>query len=145
MRYLRTFPVFLSLSASALTAEPAPTEKNVAYGIHERQVLDFYQADSRKPTPLVLHIHGGGWINGDKKDPPGLEKYLNAGISVASINYRYTWQAQAEGIEPPVKAPLEDAARAVQFIRSKANLWNIDKNRVAATGGSAGACSSGCN
>jgi len=97
MRYLRTITIYLSLSASALTAEPAHTEKNVAYGTHERQVLDFYQADSRKPTPLVLHIHGGGWINGDKKDPLGLEKYLNAGISVASINYRYTLQAQAQG------------------------------------------------
>jgi len=94
MRYLKTLSTLLSLSASAVAAEPEPTEKNVAYGIHERQVLDFYQADSRKPTPLVLHIHGGGWINGDKKDSPGLEKYLNAGISVTSINYCYTLQAQ---------------------------------------------------
>jgi len=59
-------------------------------------VLDFYQTDSRKPTPLVLHIHGGGWINRDKKDPPGLKKYLQAGISVASINYRYTLQVQVQ-------------------------------------------------
>jgi len=41
-----------------------------------------------------------------------------------------------------VKAPLEDAARALQFIRSKAKEWNLDKKRVGATGGSAGACSS---
>jgi acetyl esterase/lipase len=41
-----------------------------------------------------------------------------------------------------VKWPLEDAARAVQFLRSKAGEWNIDKTRVGATGGSAGACSS---
>src|ERR1700677_3631473 len=39
-------------------------------------------------------------------------------------------------------SPLEDAARAVQFLRSKAGEWNIDKRRVGATGGSAGACSS---
>jgi len=44
-----------------------------------------------------------------------------------------------------VKAPLEDAARALQFIRFNANQWNIDKGRIAATGGSAGACSCGCN
>ena len=41
-----------------------------------------------------------------------------------------------------MKWPLEDAARAVQFLRSKAGEWNLDKTRIGATGGSAGACSS---
>jgi acetyl esterase/lipase len=45
-------------------------------------------------------------------------------------------------VEPPVKAPLGDAARALQFVRSKASEWNLDKTRIGATGGSAGACSS---
>jgi acetyl esterase/lipase len=40
-----------------------------------------------------------------------------------------------------VKAPLHDAARALQFVRSKAGEWNIDKRRIGAAGGSAGACS----
>jgi len=43
---------------------------------------------------------------------------------------------------PPVKGPLSDAARALQFLRSKSSEWNIDKTRVGASGGSAGACSS---
>jgi acetyl esterase/lipase len=47
-----------------------------------------------------------------------------------------------EKVEPPVKAPLHDAARALQFTRSKAKEWNLDKERIGATGGSAGACSS---
>src|SRR5216684_3533768 len=47
-----------------------------------------------------------------------------------------------EKVVPPVKAPLEDAARALQFVRSKAGEWNIDKKRSGATGGSAGGCSS---
>ncbi|HEY1050507.1 MAG TPA: hypothetical protein VGE39_12150 [Prosthecobacter sp.] len=42
---------------------------------------------------------------------------------------------------PPVKAPLEDAARALQFVRSKAAEWNIDKERIGASGSSAGSCS----
>ncbi len=142
MSSLKTLGICLSLCSPVGAVEPASIEKNIAYGVHERQVLDFYRAESNKPTPLVLHIHGGGWTSGDKKNPPGLKTYLQAGISVASINYRYTWQAQAEGIEPPVKAPLEDAARALQFLRSKASEWNINKDRIAATGGSAGACSS---
>jgi acetyl esterase/lipase len=105
-------------------------------------VLDFFKADTKEPAPLVVHIHGGGWVNGDKVGVGDLKKYLDNGISVASINYRFVPQAQAAGIKPPVKWPLEDAARAVQFLRSKAGEWNIDKTRVGATGGSAGACSS---
>ena len=119
-----------------------PTFSNVPYGKHERQVLDFFKADTREPAPLVVHIHGGGWVNGDKVGVGDLKKLLDSGISVASINYRFTTQAQAAGIKPPVKWPLEDAARAVQFLRSQAGEWNIDKTRIAATGGSAGACSS---
>src|SRR5262245_16629731 len=123
---------------------PTPTAANFAYGKHERQVLDFWQAKSEKPTPLVLYIHGGGWRGGDKSSigAAAIKRYLDAGISVAAINYRYTQQAVEEKVEPPVKAPLEDAARALQTIRSKAGEWNIDKKRVGATGGSAGACSS---
>ncbi len=121
---------------------PKPTAADVAYGDHERQVLDFYKARSDKPTPVVFFIHGGGWVNGNKANPGGLVAYLKAGISVVSINYRFTTQAQQAGIKPPVKWPLTDAARALQFVRSKAKEWNIDKERIGASGGSAGACSS---
>jgi len=129
---------------AAKPAEPqrAPTQANVAYGTHERQVLDFYRADSATPTPVVFHIHGGGWVAGDKKVVAALEKYLAAGISVVSINYRYSTQAQIAGVKPPVEWPIADAARALQFVRSKGKEWNLDKQRIGATGGSAGACSS---
>jgi acetyl esterase/lipase len=120
----------------------APTVANVPYGTHERQVLDFYKADSPKPTPLLFFIHGGGWVTGDKAGVGELEACLKAGISVVSINYRYSWQAQLAGVMPPVQWPLEDAARALQFVRSRAQEWNIDKQRIGASGGSAGACSS---
>jgi len=122
---------------------PTPTLSEVAYGSHERHVLDFWKAKSDKPTPLVFVIHGGGWSGGSKErlsrfvDTPTL---LNAGISVVAINYRYTHNAQ--GLKPPVKAPLFDAARALQFVRSKAAEWNIDKTHIAAAGSSAGACTS---
>ena len=67
-----------------------PTQANVAYGTHERQVLDFYQAKSTQPTPLLFFIHGGGWVTGDKKNPGSLKQCLAAGISVVSINYGYS-------------------------------------------------------
>jgi acetyl esterase/lipase len=48
-------------------ARPTPTVADYAYANdHERQRFDFWQAKSDKPTPVVLLIHGGGWMNGDK-------------------------------------------------------------------------------
>lgn len=128
------------LFAPQVYAEVTEKLQNVPYGEHPRQVLDFYQAESETPTPVVLYIHGGGWRNGDKKTNP--QAFLEKGISVAAINYRYVTNGVEEKVEPPVKAPLEDAARALQFVRSKATEWNIDKDKIGATGGSAGACSS---
>ncbi|MCA1685819.1 MAG: alpha/beta hydrolase [Planctomycetia bacterium] len=87
-----------------------PTHENVPYGDHPRQVLDFYKADTKGPAPLVVFIHGGGWTNGDKYGV-GLSRvrgFLDEGISVAAINYRFVTQAQEAGVKPPVKWPLGD-------------------------------------
>ena len=122
-----------------------PTLAEVRYGPHERHVLDFWRAASATPTPLVFVIHGGGWQNGEKERVNkfvNVEGLLAQGISVVAINYRLIKHAEAEGVTPPVKAPLHDAARALQFVRSQAAAWNLDKSRIGATGGSAGACSS---
>ncbi|MBI1335464.1 MAG: alpha/beta hydrolase fold domain-containing protein [Phycisphaera sp.] len=122
---------------------PPPTFSGVHYGEHERHVLDFWGAQSDKPTPLVLVIHGGGWMGGSKERMSRFvdaQRLLDAGISVAAINYRL--MCHAEGVVPPVKAPMHDAARALQFLRSKAAEWNIDPSRIGAAGGSAGACTS---
>ncbi len=123
----------------AYPKNPPPTAADVRYGPAERNVFDFWQAKSDKPTPLLFYIHGGGWMGGDKKGI-AVEPFLAAGISVVSINYRYISQAQE--VVPPVKAPLHDAALALQTVRSRAAEWNIDKTRIGASGGSAGACSS---
>jgi acetyl esterase/lipase len=146
MIFLLVSPMALGQAQSAKTRprNPKPTVPNYAYGKDsERQVLDFWQAKSDKPTPLVLMIHGGGWVGGNKERFRGsVQEFLDAGISVATINYRLIKQAMEQKVDPPVKASLYDAARALQTIRSKAKEWNIDPNRIAATGGSAGACTS---
>ena len=113
-----------------------PNLENQVYGPYERSVLDLYQARSTRPTPLFVYIHGGGFRGGDKTSLHGraslLEGCLDAGISVASINYRLS-------DTDAYPAPMEDGARAVQFLCYKAQEWNLDPSRVAAGGNSAGA------
>ena len=144
------------LFPALLFAQNAPAKKKVpkrlkltvadyAYGQDsERQRFDFWQAKSDTPTPVVLLIHGGGWQGGDKSGygTKAIKPFLDEGISVAAINYRFIPQAMEQGVEPPVKACVHDAARALQTIRSKAKEWNVDPTRVGATGSSAGACTS---
>jgi len=135
----RSLGILLIACASAAQAaepqRPVPDLENVAYGPHARNVLDLWKAKSDKPTPLVVFIHGGGFVNGDKgqiRNRPQVKQCLDAGASFASINYRFREHA-------PIQDILRDAARAIQFIRSHAQEWNIDPARIAAYGGSAGA------
>ncbi|GAA4458848.1 alpha/beta hydrolase [Novipirellula rosea] len=131
--------------AQSTTNAPEPTLANVRYGEHPKQKLYFWKAESDSPTPLVFYIHGGGWKGGDPQDKnlmSMLSILLEHKISVVSIQYRYIQDAVAAGIEPPVKAPLEDAARALQYVRTEASQWNFDPQRIAASGGSAGGCTS---
>ncbi len=123
---------------------PERTHANVSYGKDARQALDFWKASSKKPTPLVVVIHGGAWMKGSKEQLiQGLDikPLLEAGISVASINYRLI-KANKDDSNPAVKNPLHDAARAIQFLRTQAKKWNLDKKKFAAVGQSAGGCSS---
>ena len=124
---------------------PKPTLSNVSYGPESKQKLHFWKADSTEPTGVVVHIHGGGWNGGkqlNKNLLPVLQPLLDQKISVASIEYRKIKDAVAQEISPPVKAPMLDGARAVQFVRSQAKDWNIDPDRLAVFGGSAGGCTS---
>lgn len=121
-------------SSKGNSGKPTPDHANVKYGEHERNVFDLWLAKSDKPTPLAIYIHGGGFKSGSKEKLKSaeLEGLLKAGISVASISYR---------LVPAVRqpTPYHDAQRALQFMRSKAGEWDIDKDRVAVFGGSAGA------
>ncbi|MDA7938854.1 alpha/beta hydrolase fold domain-containing protein [Pirellulales bacterium] len=111
-----------------------PSFENVKYGEDERNVFDIWLAESETPTPLAVYIHGGGFKSGSKEKLKAekLAALLDAGISVAAINYRFV-------TTDPLPTAHRDAKRAIQSMRSKADEWNIDKDRVAAFGGSAGA------
>ncbi|HPA17973.1 MAG TPA: alpha/beta hydrolase [Verrucomicrobiae bacterium] len=121
---------------AAASKAPKPTFADVKYGPHERNVLDFWKAESATPTPLVVYIHGGGFVAGDKSSIGGplVNRAMELGMSVAAIHYRFV-----DGKEVIFPAPQRDGARAIQFLRSKAADWNIDPRKVAAFGGSAGA------
>ncbi|MDP7018305.1 MAG: alpha/beta hydrolase [Pirellulaceae bacterium] len=114
----------------------APTHADLSYGKHEKQAFDLWLAKSKdgEPTPLVIYIHGGGFRGGDKNSSRGqpIQDYLNQGVSFASMNYRLSDVG-------PYPIMMHDAARGLQHIRSKAKEWNLDGDRVACYGGSAGA------
>ncbi len=142
--FVREIPAAEAKRIAAQPALPNPTEYDVAYGPHPKQVLHFWKAESDKPTPVLFFIHGGGWSAGGRLSglQAMLPEMLKQGISVVSVEYRFINEATEDGVVPPVKGPLHDAARALQLVRSKANEWNIDKARIGASGGSAGACTS---
>lgn len=133
--------VTLLLSVACTTAQaqqkapvPAKTYDDISYGDHPNQVIDFWKANVDEPAPLVIFIHGGGFKGGSHEKVAGnkIQQYLDAGIHHASVEYRLIEHAR-------LPAAHEDAVRAVQYIRSKAEDWGIDKDRIAAYGGSAGA------
>jgi acetyl esterase/lipase len=149
---LRILLLLSAISSAMDSARPCfaadpkrtPTFANVAYGEHERQVLDVYTVKSSQPAPWVFYVHGGGWQAGDKDAVHtfGLAELLDSGIAVVAIRYRFVPEAQAAGVRYPLEWPTHDARRALQFVRTKAAEWNLDPTRVGAAGGSAGAVTS---
>ena len=124
----------LLLLALLTQDKPAPVVADFKYGEHARCVFDLWRPDGDGPFPLVLYIHGGGFMAGDKKSlgAARLRDYLKEGWAVAAINYRFTDAA-------PAPAQYLDCARALQTLRHRAAEWKLDKTLVASTGGSAGA------
>jgi acetyl esterase/lipase len=97
------------------------------------QSLDLFippGASADKPMPLVIWVHGGGWQQGDKAQPPALG-LLRWGYVVASINYRLT----DEAIFP---AQINDCKAAVRWLRAHAEEYHIDPDHIGAWGASAG-------
>jgi arylformamidase len=116
---------------------PVPDKSDVSYGPHDRNQLDLWLAKSDQPTPLLVYIHGGGWNANDKSQIKGrvnVSFWLKRGVSVASISYRLLKDA-------PLPAPVHDAVRAIQFLKYRARDFNINPQRMALQGVSAGACS----
>ena len=96
------------------------------------QLLDLYLPydTGSGPFPVVVWVHGGGWLNGSKAKPKA-EYLANHGYAVASINYRLTHEA----IWP---AQINDCRESVRWLRKQAKKYNLNPEKIGAWGSSAG-------
>lgn len=108
---------------------------NASYGEHERHKLDLYIPRNVEQAGLVLFIHGGAWIGGDKSSYEDTMKQVaeDFGCACASINYRYI----CEDIN--LNDLADDIDSALAFIKLKGAEKGVEINKVLLTGGSAGA------
>jgi acetyl esterase/lipase len=127
-----------AFAVSVRAAEkPAPARADLAYGPHPHQLLDVYvppQGDG--PFPVLLW-YGGLWKA--SKHTPDVNRFFAAGCAVVAVETRVMQDAIDEKIYPPVSVCLNDARRAVQYVRLHAAEWKIDPERIAVGGGSQGA------
>ncbi|QDV62094.1 alpha/beta hydrolase [Crateriforma conspicua] len=84
------------------------------------------------PTPLIVWIHGGGWMGGNKEGGVGrLSRWVKEGFAGATIEYRLTGEAA-------FPAQIHDCKCAIRFLRAHADKYNLDPSRIAVAGSSAG-------
>jgi acetyl esterase/lipase len=109
----------------------------VALGYRPLQ-LDLFVPQTEAPAPLVVWIHGGGFMFGDRRYLPEtlrpnqvFDALLEAGLAVATIDYRHA-------LEAPFPAQLHDAKAAVRYLRAHADELGISTERVGVMGESAG-------
>jgi acetyl esterase/lipase len=99
---------------------------------YELKLNLFTPKNSDKALPLVVMVHGGCWIDGGRVDYNyyGV-KLAQLGYAAATVDYRVADQA-------PYPAAVDDVRNAIQWLKDKANTYNIDPDRIALLGGSAG-------
>lgn len=114
----------------------------VPYGPHARNVMDVFLPASTTPTAVVFFFHGGGFTGGSRTSAysgggNAVRTFTSAGIAYITADYRLLENigTETEG----VRKSLYDCARALQYVRRWAQVFNIDPSRVAVYGSSAGA------
>ncbi len=107
--------------------------ENIEYGSHERHTLNLYIPKGKEQTSLVLMIHGGAWIGGDKAEfNSKLEELSKKGYAAAAVNYRYI----SEDVD--LNDLMDDIQLAVAKIKKLGKDCGTDINKMLLTGGSAG-------
>lgn len=132
---------FVPVGGGESGGEPeAPVEtdslKNVAYASNSKdQVCDIYQPDGVEKAPVIVLVHGGGFMFGDqgmKVILPVIEKALEKGYAVVSVDYR-------KATEAVFPAALADVKAAVRFVKAHAMDYGFDPEKIVVWGESAGA------
>lgn len=137
--FCRVLAFVLLLAPAGCRAQESSPELNVCYGkADDRElVLDVFrppQTANAALHPAIILIHGGGWTGGDKKDMQDLGKgAARLGFVAFSINYRLSTET---GNHWP--AQLDDAQRAVRWVRANSAKYAVDPARIGALGSSAG-------
>ena len=127
---------------SVIKADNYNVYKNISYGPDRKNTLDLWIADSKSNSPFVIYIHGGGFGAGSKNAAYSknnfkrVKKLLKNNISFATIDYSF------KNNEDFLFSSLNDAKRALQFLRFNSEKYNLLKDKVALMGSSAGATSS---
>lgn len=137
---LATPTSFAPVQACVPPQRPAPWEVstawNVTYVMHEHRPVQLDVASPKSPGihPLVVLVHGGAWVGGDRLyHRDDVLKLAGAGYVAATIDYRL-----AHGPGEPLRAQLADVRCAVRYLRVHADEYGIDQQHVAAIGDSAG-------
>ena len=130
-------------NADFLIGIDCKTLQNEKYGKAESNIFDIIMPVSARPTALIIFIHGGGFLFGDKKEAyeygkEDIKYYLDKGIAFATLNYRFFKTDDSIG----VGRCLNDVKTAIQYIRHNAGKYNINKGFIGCYGISAGAGSS---
>lgn len=113
--------------------EVAVCRRDVAYGEDAKHRLDLIGCPGSEPAPLLVYVHGGAWVTGDKSNFKWItHSFARAGLAVFSINYRWAPEADLFG-------QLRDVARAIGWARANAPELGGDPDRVFLAGDSAGA------
>jgi acetyl esterase/lipase len=123
-----------SLDPGNLTAIP--------YGPEPYQVLDLQLPDAAgfpHRRPLIVYVHAGGWIAGDRSAvPDAAVAQVARGYAVASVDYRLaTLDADGRGVTT-FPGAIWDVKRAIRFLKANAATWNLDPRRLVLMGASAG-------
>lgn len=103
-------------------------------------MIDIYRpAQGTGPFPVVLWLHDGGWLTGDRTLPAMVLPLLDRGIAIASIDYRLTSEAGRYGAAPVTfPAQIRDVKGAIRWLRGHADGFNLDGRRIGVWGSSAG-------
>lgn len=116
--------------------QDARLERDVPYGDDPQQRLDVYIPGQAKGAPVILMVHGGAWMIGDKAASGFISnkvaRWLPKGYIIVSSNYRMSRR-------PNPLEQADDIARALAFVQAKAPSWGGDPAKVLLLGHSAGA------